>query len=113
MLSKEYKFSLRTENQHLKKDGKKFYSPFFNVVYVLSQKNTEHAKFNVLLSKAVSKKAVVRNRIKRTIYQALMDVLKKPTKQINVLIIPRSPIQNLDGAEIKSDIINRLGKIIY
>jgi len=113
VLSREYKFSLRTENQYLKKGGKKFYSPLFTVVFVSSRGTTDHARFNVLLGKSVSKKAVVRNRIKRTIYQALDDAIKKPTKNRNVLIIPKSPVQNLEKAEIQIQTIKILEKIIY
>lgn len=105
MLPKKYRFSLRTQNSRLKKDGQKHYSPFFTLVSANHQEqNIGHPRFCVLLSKKVSPLAVVRNKIKRRSFSALAVILPQLSCQKDFLIIPKKETANLNQEQFNLEI---------
>lgn len=111
MLSKQFRFSLRTENRLLKKEGRKWYGPFFGLVS--RQNHLPNPRFCVLVGKKLSKKAVVRNQTKRKIHEVIRKILPTIRNNYDFLFIPKSDIEKLDSKALEVEIIKALSKQSY
>ena len=77
----------------LGKKGKSYKNPFFTIKVFSPDK--PYSRFGVIVSKKVGKTAVVRNNIKRTIFNALEEV-KNKWPLADYLIITNPKIVELD-----------------
>ncbi|MCD6471195.1 ribonuclease P protein component, partial [bacterium] len=71
MLSKRYRLRKKGDFERLSKFGKKFYTKEIGLKYI--KNNLQISRFGVVVSLKISKKAVVRNKLKRRI----LDIIKK------------------------------------
>lgn len=85
MLKKINRLAKTTAVQTALKAGRGFFNPNFNVRALLS--TGEHAKFTVVVSTKVDKRAVKRNRIKRLIREFIRLRLSKFRKADYVIMI--------------------------
>ncbi len=97
MLAKKFRLTHR-EFLQAKKTGKSFSSQSFSVV--IAPNTQGYCRFAVVTSTKLSKKAVVRNRLRRKLY----DMLGKISGSHDVLIFPKSSVLNLEDAQLNSQI---------
>ncbi len=64
MLSKTHRLTKNSDIQRAFRTGRSFFNPFFSLKYL---KGKPSSRFTVVVSVKVSKRAVVRNRIKRLV----------------------------------------------
>ena len=85
-----------------KTKGVTFTSPLLNLKI---SDNEEHvSRFRFVISKKISKKAVVRNRIKRILSKIIEEDLEKIKKGKNIIFILKKEIKQEEKEEIKKAI---------
>lgn len=90
------------------KKGKSVNADFLVLKYVTN--NLKNSRFGIIVSQKVSKKAVVRNKIRRRIKEAIRLMPGNPGKQIDGAIICRSGIEKMSFAKIRETIEKVLQK---
>jgi len=88
MLKKQNRLTVVTK----RKEDKFFSSPLFNIR--ISDNNEKQVKFAFIVSKAVDKRAVVRNKIKRKLRIAAQIVLGSIVEGKSIKVIVKSNILN-------------------
>ena len=94
MLKKQNRLTVVTR----RKDDQFFSSPLFNVR--ISGNNDKQVRFAFIVSKAIDKRAVVRNKIKRGLRNAAEELLGRISQGKNIVVIAKiniltSPSKNL------------------
>lgn len=110
MLPKKHRLSKSAEVRKTTARGRSFFNPYFTIK---SSKDTDRVKVTVIVSVKVSKKAVVRNKIKRII---------RETVRINIdnfqsgsyVFIAKIKAGELPSAELKKQVLSalKIGKFI-
>ncbi len=83
------------------------FSPLFSLKY--KSNSLEFSRWSVVVSKKFSKKAVVRNKIKRRIYEALAKHLSM--YKVDGIIYPKPAVLNLDYEKVVFEIDSLVSKI--
>ncbi len=107
MLTKKNSLSKKTDIQRVFKKGKIYFSPFFNLK-ILSN-NYSYLRVCIIISTKISKKAVLRNKIKRQ----LKVIISKKVNQIEGgydLIILTKPAALAINFQQLNEYIDRLFK---
>ncbi|MSR68549.1 ribonuclease P protein component [Candidatus Saccharibacteria bacterium] len=108
MLKRVYRLRKNSDFQRLYKSGKRFTTP--NLVLYYMPSNFDYSQVGFVVSKKVSKKAVVRNSLRRragAIVEASYPKLKTPTKMI---ILIRRDFSALTPSELNKEITTLLGR---
>lgn len=92
MLKKQNRLSKINKNTK----GQRFSSPFFNLV--VSENGEKVSRFGFIISKKVSKSAVLRNKTKRVLAKAAEGLIEKIKVSKDIIIISKKELnwQNLD-----------------
>lgn len=93
---------------------KKGYPLSFSLIRVkwVFSKN-HYPRFGVIVSNKISKKAVIRNTIKRRIREIIREWIQKhPTVQIDGIIIVKPTIVNASFQDIKKEVLYATDKIV-
>lgn len=104
MLAKENRLIKKKDFENLLKNGKTYYSPLF-ILKVIKNK-LKITRFGFIISKKTTKKAVIRNKIKRR----LREIIRKEIKELGsgfdgVIIVKNNPlIFEKDYYQIKKEI---------
>jgi ribonuclease P protein component len=101
MLPKAHRLVKRKDFQLLAQKGKPFYSPLFTLKIFKSA--VDASQFGIVISAKVSKKAVVRNKIKRRLTEVIrkMDNLAKNKK---VMILVKAAAVDKDFLVLKDEL---------
>jgi ribonuclease P protein component len=91
------KKSFRLSNVKGVRGAKTFTSPFLVVKF--AESGDSQTKFAFVVSKAVDKRAVVRNELKRNLSMATRDCLAELKEGYNIIIITKSRILELDKVD--------------
>lgn len=75
------------------------------VLYMMNNLDVDEYRFGISVSKKIGK-AVVRNRVKRLIKEAIISILKKHSlrKNIDIVIIARKPVISSDFAQVEASV---------
>jgi ribonuclease P protein component len=103
MIAKKHRIE-REKIAYILKKGKSYKSSLFIVRY--KKNNRGIHRFAVIISKKISAKAVIRNRFKRQIYEAIRNKLKTTEikENLDIIIIPKKTTKEYDYQEIEKDI---------
>ncbi|HNP75183.1 MAG TPA: ribonuclease P protein component [bacterium] len=108
-----YKFRLTKEKDYnlVFKNGKKLSNNYFRVCFL--KNNLGHSRFGIIVSNKVSKKAVVRNLLKRRIRGVLSDNLSNFSQNLDI-VINLSPVvkKDLPFNDLSAGLLALLNKII-
>ncbi len=107
MIPKKHRLSKQAEVVSTTARGRGFFSSSFILKTIIDPK-AEKAKFTVVVSNKISKSAVVRNRIKRVIREAVRHYLDKMKPGKYAIIVKRSAILVTSkdlSAEVKTSLI--------
>jgi len=83
-MKKKYSLKSKKDFNTLFKTGKKINSE--NLIFYFLEKNSEHIKIGIAISKKISKIALERNKLKRQI-KSIITIIKPYDKEINLLIV--------------------------
>lgn len=103
MLSSKYRLKKKMNFARCEIDGKLIQSKSFGVE-VLSRGDTENSCFGFIISTKISKKAVVRNKIKRIISDYLRVNLTKIKSGLDVVFLIKPVILKLSRQQIEKEV---------
>ena len=110
MLPKANRLKKNKEFERVFKNGRSFREDFLILRVILN--NLKNSRFGFVISSKVSKKAVIRNKIKRWLRQAVLFQLKENNKiqeSIDVIIIVKPGTIVKDFQEVKK-VVNKIFK---
>lgn len=85
MLSKKYRFHSRGGVRYVYQKGKTIRNPKMSLVFVKNER--KFTRFAVVVSKKVVKSAVVRNRIRRRVYEVLRKNIEYIPKEVDYIFV--------------------------
>ena len=107
VLPKKNRLKKNKDFDRVFKKGKKFYGK--NLSLILLKSDLKNTRVGLIVSKKVSKKACLRNKIKRRIYSLIRDKLPKIKNQFDIVIITKPEIKEKKFFEI-AEIIDEIFK---
>ena len=102
MLPKANRLVKKADFQLLAQKGKPFYSPLFTLKVFKSAR--EASQFGIVISAKVSKKAVVRNKIKRRMTEIIKKMPASLAKNKKVMILVKPVAATKDYPVIKEEL---------
>jgi ribonuclease P protein component len=108
-LPKQYRLTRQKEFESVYDSGKTVRNSFLFIKF-LKDSSLQGSKFGIVVSAKVSKKATVRNRIRRHISEAIRPHLKRISKNVNVVIVTNSKIVDKEFTEIEKVVLDLLKK---
>jgi ribonuclease P protein component len=86
---------------------------FSNSYFVLKVKKNsqEHSRFRVIVSKKIDKRAVVRNKIRRSFYEAFRELYPQLADTYDIIAIVKKPSEDLEVRLLLEDLM-RKGRLI-
>ena len=109
MLPKENRLTHRKDFDNTFKGGKGLFSDILNIKFI--NNNLENSRFGIVVSNKISKKAVIRNKIKRQIREVIHRNLTEINNGLDIMIICKPEISKKDFQEIEQTIIQLFKKI--
>ena len=109
MLPKDYRLRLDKDIKMLFSQGKSIFGVIIGVKY--KPNHLKNSRFAIVIGKKISKKAVIRNRLRRQISAILYEELKKFKINYDLIILVRPNIINKKRDEIKEDLFKIFKKI--
>lgn len=95
----------------VKKEGRKIFGPLFGLLIKEDQgEEREEPEFGFIVSKKIDKRAVIRNKVKRRIDQALLFFLPKIKSGVKVIFLAKKSLVGRGFTEIKAEMARMLKK---
>lgn len=85
--------------KEIRKGGRFFNEQFLSLIK--AENNLNQSRFGFVVSQKISKKAVIRNKIKRRLREIIRNNLDKIKKNYNVIFIAKKGIEEKEFKEIK------------
>ena len=108
MLPKINKLKKERDFGELFKKGRSFKNNF--LILKIIQNNSQENHFGFIISKKVSKKAVVRNKIRRRVYSAVHNLMPELSDNL-FLLIAKAGSENIKGQDLKDELVELLKKV--
>jgi len=109
VLPKKYRLKKKKEFERVFKKGKAKKKDFLFIKFVKNDQNA--TRFGFVVSKKISKKAVVRNKVKRRLREAAREMLSEIKPGYDVVIVAQKGIEKQDFFQIKNQLKQLLRKI--
>mgnify|MGYP002078620130 CR=1 FL=1 len=110
MISREYRFHGHGSLRYVSKNAGAVRSKWF-VVKSVANRFRPHSRIAVVVSRKVHKRAVVRNRIRRRVYEVIRTELPKLVSTYDiVVIVTSSEVWLAPSDEIKAILLEQLGR---
>lgn len=111
-MKKKFRIKKNKDFQAAFKKGRSFANRQF-VVYVLQKEEQEAFRVGLSVSKKIGN-AVTRNRIKRYIRQAVVELKERMATGVDYVIIARKPLAEMDFFEVKKSLehVLKVGKVL-
>jgi len=104
MIAKKHRIDAKSI-PYILKNGYLFISKLFIVKYKKNDKKIN--RFTTIISKKISNKANIRNKLKRQIHETIRKNIKESkNKQIDIILIPKKNILRKTFKKIEEDIKN-------
>lgn len=104
MLSKKYRLPLRTELKRIKKEGILIQGKLFSLLVSRQLKKNQPSRFGFIISTKIHKKATKRNRAKRLLNEASIDLLPQIKPSFDIVFLTKKKIIEADLEEIKKEV---------
>lgn len=108
MLIKKYRLTKRNDFKSIFSTGKRSFNKLFSIRYKLN--NLDNPRIAVVVSNKVSKKAVVRNRLKRQVRSIIVEFLPKFKQNFDIIINILSPSVDKEYNIIQEELLQILKK---
>ena len=112
MLPKENRLTDDYDFRRVKRLGKSYHCPLFKLS-VARRKTVGSSRFGFVISKKIDKRAVVRNRIKRLLRQAVRENLEKIPEGFDIVFVVRPNIVGKSYEEINIEFNKVLSKVSF
>ncbi len=110
MLPREYRLTKKKDFENVFKKGKTLKEEF--LLLKIAKNNSKKVRFGFIVSQKISKKATIRNKIKRKISELIRQNIKRFKKGIDGIIITLPGIEKQDfkkGKETLEKIFKKAG----
>ena len=111
MLKKPYRLSRQKDFGRLKHSGRSFFCPAFRLRCLAN--NLVRSRFAVVVSTKISKKAVVRNRLRRQILEIIRLNLDKIKPGNDFIIAVNQKALGLTSAQLEHEFLSALKKNFF
>ena len=108
MLPKDSRLTKRTDFEKVARGSRPTHSKY--LILKKSPNPNHKTKFGIVISTKVSKKAVVRNKIRRRIREVLRSNLSKIKPDYKVILVVKNTVIDKDYQELKQDLETILKK---
>lgn len=108
MIGRRLRLSRGSEFNKIYKFGKSAYGE--NVLCRANTNKLQHSKFAVIVSKKISKKAVIRNRIKRRINEIIRKNWQTVPVGYNIVVIAKTDSSKLNNLKLQQDVFSCIEK---
>jgi len=109
MLPKQHRLKKQKDFEKIFEQGRGARQEEIIIRFLPNQK--EFSRFGFIVSKKVSKKAVIRNRIKRLLREAIRYILPDLKQGFDVVVIALSGIEKKNFHQIKEMLFNIFNKV--
>jgi len=109
MFNQKNRLRKTKEIENAFKIGRSFYNNILG--FKVIKNDLEESRFCIIISSKVSKKAVVRNKIKRRIRYIINSDLTKIKKSFDIIVIVNKNIIDLDFSDLKNSVVDSLKKL--
>ena len=109
MLQKENRLKKKNDFEAVFKKGKSFKNSF--LVLKTAPNKLEESRFGLVVSQKISKKAVVRNKVRRRMSEAIKTMIKDIKKGVDVVLIALPGIESKSFLEIKEILASVIKKV--
>jgi len=109
MLARKYRLTKDSDFQKVFSRGKKAFSPYFLVRFQPNQLG--NCRFAVVVANKIAKKAVIRNRLKRQVREAIYNNLSKFTQRLDIIVNILPACLEKDSAVIEKELVQVFKKI--
>lgn len=107
-MKKEFRIKANKEFQHVFKKGKSFANRQL-VIYFLKKPDQRHFRIGLSVGKKIGN-AVTRNRIKRYLRQAFLELEENIRNDYDIVIIARQPTKEMNFHQMKKSLTHLLMK---
>ena len=104
MLAKKWRLTKNNDFRRVKKQGRSLFSQILVVRYCLNNLST--SRFAIVISLKISKRAVVRNKIKRQLLYIIQQYLLNFKQGYDVIIFTRPAIVNVNYQQKEQILLN-------
>lgn len=108
VLKKAYRVKKNSEYQDILRTGKSFANRQL-VIYYKEKPSQEHFRIGISVGKKIGN-AVIRNKIKRHVRQAILELENDIIDQMDLVIIARNPTVHMNTVEMKKSLTHLLRK---
>lgn len=108
MLAKQYRLTKNKDFEKVAKEGRAVFSREIGLKWI--KNDLLVSRFGIVVSLKVSKKAVIRNKLKRRLRAIIFMNLKKIKLGFDIMILSRPTINNLNYQELQDRLIQLLIK---
>lgn len=109
MLSQKHRLTKQKDFDIVFKHGSSFFVRELGIK--CAKNNSGHSRFGFIVSNKIAKKATERNKIKRRLREVIRLVLPKIKKGIDVVVIARPGIGELEYKEIEKQVMVCLNRL--
>ncbi len=103
MLAKKFRLHKKNDFDSLIKSPNKFYSKSFVVKFIKNNKSFN--SFAVVVSKKISLRAVIRNKLRRQIFEIIRLNINTLTKGFNIVIFVKKGSLKMNYSELEKELL--------
>ncbi len=103
MLAKENRLTKRIDFENLKLNGKFLTTPYFSFSFIKRETNLP-SRFGFIVSKKISKSAVVRNKVKRMLREIVRKNINSVKGSWDAVFLVKSRILTEETAKIETEV---------
>ncbi|MCX6725738.1 MAG: ribonuclease P protein component [Candidatus Shapirobacteria bacterium] len=110
MLPKKYRLPLRTEFNRIKKEGKLIQGSLFGLLVAPQISNgietdiNQASRFAFIISNKVSKKAVIRNRLRRWLSEVIWSLKNETKKNFDGVFLVKKLMTEVNYFQVKEEV---------
>lgn len=104
MLPKENRLTEKADFEFVKQNGKFISAPIFSISFVKQAEKTDGIRFGFIVSKKISTKAHIRNRVKRILREILRTNISLIPRGYDYVIVAKPGIVHANRVTIQSEL---------
>jgi len=108
-LAKKYRLTGKKQFDLVKKRGQLIDASLFSLLVFRSQEK-EGPKFGFVVSKRIDKRAVVRNKIRRVLAEAVRQVLPEIREDLRIIFLAKPALKEVDFNQVLTLVRKKFGE---
>lgn len=109
MLPQKFRLNKTKDIENVSKKGKSIGSKFFVLKYLPN--SLENSRIGFVISTKISKKAIVRNKIKRQMREIIRTHINEIPHGYDILFFTKGSIKDVNFSTLEQNILEKIGKI--